>query len=109
MVVEGWTEETGLDYIELARRFEGLGVSAIIYTDVDRDGMRTGPNLERTRTLARSVAIPIIASGGVKDLADIEALLPLEPDGVIGVISGKALYEGSLDFADARILAARGL
>ncbi|MEW5722947.1 MAG: 1-(5-phosphoribosyl)-5-[(5-phosphoribosylamino)methylideneamino]imidazole-4-carboxamide isomerase [Thermodesulfobacteriota bacterium] len=106
VVVEGWTEDTGQDYIELARHFEGLGVAALIYTDVDRDGMRTGPNLERTGNLARAVNIPVIASGGVKDLEDIKALLPLEADGVIGVITGKALYEGSLDFAEARKVAA---
>lgn len=106
VVVEGWTEETGRDYIELARHFEGLGVAALIYTDVDRDGTQTGPNLERTRALARAVHIPVIASGGVNDLDDIRALLNIEADGVVGVISGKALYEGSLDFVQARDLAA---
>ena len=105
VVVEGWTEETERNYLELAEHFEGLGVSAIIYTDVDRDGMRLGPNLERTRELARRVEIPIIASGGVKDIEDIRTLLPLEQYGVIGVITGKALYEGSLDFQKARALA----
>ena len=107
VVVDGWTKETGWDYLDLARRFEGLGVAALIYTDVDRDGMRTGPNLERTRDLARSVSIPVIASGGIKGLEDIEALLPLEADGVIGAITGKALYEGDLDFAQAQKLASR--
>ena len=102
VVVEGWTEDTGQDYIDLARFFQGMGVAAIIYTDVDRDGMRTGPNLERTRTLAKSIDIPVIASGGVKDIDDIKALLPLEADGVVGVISGKALYEGNLDFKQAQ-------
>ena len=105
VMVEGWTEGTGRDYIEMARRFEAYGVAALIYTDVDRDGMRTGPNIERTRTLARAVSVPVIASGGVKDLEDIRALLPLEADGVIGVISGKALYEGNLDFGQAQNLA----
>jgi len=106
VVVEGWTEDSGQDYLDLARRFQGLGVAALIYTDVDRDGMRTGPNLERTRALARAVDIPVIASGGVKDLEDIRTLLPLEADGVIGVICGKALYEGSLDLTAALQLAA---
>jgi len=101
IVVEGWTEDSDQDYLDLARRFQGLGVAALIYTDVDRDGMRTGPNLERTRALARAVDIPVIASGGVKDLEDIRALLPLESDGVIGVICGKALYEGSLNLTEA--------
>ena len=105
VVVEGWTEDTGRDYIDLARFFQGMGVAAIIYTDVDRDGMRTGPNLERTGTLAKSIDIPVIASGGVKDIDDIKALLPLEADGVVGVISGKALYEGNLDFKQAKELA----
>ena len=106
VVVEGWTQETGQDYIETARAFENIGVAAIIYTDVERDGMRTGPNIERTARLARSIHIPVIASGGVKDLNDIEQLLPLEKDGVVGVISGKALYEGGLDFAAGAALAA---
>ena len=101
VVVEGWTVDTGQDLIELARRFQGLGVSALIYTDVDRDGTRSGPNLERTRELARSVDIPVIASGGIKDLNDIRALLPLEADGVAGAITGKALYEGSLNLKEA--------
>ena len=105
VVVEGWTQGTGQDYIDLARHFEGLGVAAIIYTDVDRDGMQTGPNLERTGRLARSIGIPVIASGGVNDLDDIKALLDLEADGVTAVISGRALYEGSLDFYEARRLA----
>lgn len=108
VVVEGWTEETGQDYLDLARGFEDLGVAALIYTDVDRDGTRRGPNLDRTRTLARAVNIPVIASGGVKDLADIKALLPLEADGVVGVITGRALYEGSLDYAQARAVAGGG-
>lgn len=105
VVVEGWTEDTGQDYIDLARHFQGLGVGALIYTDVDRDGMRTGPNLERTKVLARAVDIPVIASGGVKDIEDIRALLPLESDGVMGVITGKALYEGDLDFFQAQAAA----
>jgi phosphoribosylformimino-5-aminoimidazole carboxamide ribotide isomerase len=108
VVVEGWTESTGHGYLDLARRFEGLGVGAIIYTDVDRDGARTGPNLERTAALARAVAIPVIASGGIKDLDDIRALLPLEADGVVGAITGRAIYEGSLDYTAARALAASG-
>lgn len=106
LVVEGWTEETGRDYIETARVFESSGAAALIYTDVDRDGMRTGPNIKRTHDLARAVNLPIIASGGVSSLEDLKALLPLEADGVVGVISGKALYEGSLDFEQAKRAAA---
>lgn len=104
IMVQGWTEATNQDLIDLARRYEDLGVAVLIYTDIDRDGMRTGPNLERTRDLARAVNIPVIASGGVKDLEDIKQLLPLEADNVIGIITGKALYEGSLDFTQALAL-----
>lgn len=101
VVVEGWTEDTGRNVLEMAAFFQGLGVAALIYTDVERDGMRTGPNLERTRELARAVDIPVIASGGVKDIEDIKNLKKLEQDGVTGVITGKALYEGDLDFETA--------
>ncbi len=106
VVVEGWTEDTDEDFIGLARHFENLGIEALIYTDVNRDGTQTGPNLENTQRLAQAVNIPVIASGGVKNLDDVEALLPLEEDGVMGVITGRALYEGSLDFALAKTLAA---
>ena len=106
VVVEGWTQDTGQDYIQTARQFEDQGVAAIIYTDVERDGMRTGPNIERTARLAQSIHIPVIASGGVKDIDDIRQLLPLEANGVVGVISGKALYEGGLDFRQGAALAA---
>ncbi|MEW6262929.1 MAG: 1-(5-phosphoribosyl)-5-[(5-phosphoribosylamino)methylideneamino]imidazole-4-carboxamide isomerase [Thermodesulfobacteriota bacterium] len=101
IVVEGWTEETDKDYLVLAGGFKDLNLAALIYTDVERDGTRRGPNLERTRDLARTVRLPVIASGGVKDLEDIKALIPLEKDGVIGVITGRAVYEGSLDLAAA--------
>lgn len=106
VMVDGWTREGGVAELDLARRYEGLGIAALIYTDIQRDGMQTGPNIERTRALARAVKIPVIASGGVKDLGDIRALKTLESDGVAGVISGKALYEGTLDFAEALALAA---
>jgi phosphoribosylformimino-5-aminoimidazole carboxamide ribotide isomerase len=101
VVVEAWTEATDMDYVDLARKFENMGVSAFIYTDVDRDGTQTGPNLERTGSLARAVNVPVIASGGIKDMADIKGLMPLEPDGVVGAITGRAIYEGSLDLAEA--------
>jgi phosphoribosylformimino-5-aminoimidazole carboxamide ribotide isomerase len=105
VVVEGWTQTTDRDYLDMAGHFEGLGVAAMIYTDVERDGMRTGPNLERTGKLARTVNVPVIASGGVNNIDDIRALKSLERDGVQGVISGKALYEGSLDFQEALAVA----
>lgn len=99
--VEGWKEEVNLSPLEMARRFENLGVSAIVYTDILRDGMRTGPNVEGTRTLARSIDIPVIASGGISELSDVLELLTLFEDGVIGMITGKALYEGTLNLQEA--------
>jgi len=101
IAVEGWTEETGLEPVELAKRFEATGISAIIYTDISRDGMGTGPNVEATRRMARAVNVPVIASGGVSGVADLTKLLSLVKDGVIGVITGRALYDGSLDLREA--------
>jgi phosphoribosylformimino-5-aminoimidazole carboxamide ribotide isomerase len=101
VAVEGWTETTHTRATDLARMFEDSGVAAINFTDIHRDGMRSGPNLEETRRLARAVSIPVVASGGVASLADIAALLPLEADGVAGVITGRALYTGDLDLAAA--------
>jgi len=83
------------------RKFEATGVSAIIYTDIQRDGMRTGPNVEATRALARAVKIPVIASGGISGVSDVENIMPLSEDGVIGMITGRALYDGSLDLPEA--------
>jgi len=100
VAVEGWAETTELTALDLARRFEDAGVAAIIYTDIERDGAMQGPNVEATAALARAVSIPVIASGGVSSLADIQALkdsgAPLN-----GVISGRALYEGALDLKAA--------
>jgi phosphoribosylformimino-5-aminoimidazole carboxamide ribotide isomerase len=107
VAVEGWTEEIHLTPLELAKEFEGVGVSAVIYTDIQRDGMRTGPNVAGTGDLARSIDIPVIASGGISGISDVLDLLPLAEDGVLGMITGRALYDGSLDLADA-INAARG-
>lgn len=101
VAVEGWTETTHTRATDLARMFEDSGVVAINFTDIHRDGMRSGPNLEETRRLARAVSIPVVASGGVASLADIAALLPLEADGVTGVITGRALYTGDLDLSAA--------
>ncbi len=98
---KGWTELQSLTPVQLAKRFDGVGLEAVIYTDISRDGMKTGPNLEATRELARSLSTPVIASGGVSSLEDIEAVLALEGVGVIGVITGRALYDGSLDLAEA--------
>ena len=101
VAVQGWNEVVSLKAIDLVKQFEGMGLSAIIFTDIERDGMGTGLNLESTRNLTRSTSIPVIASGGVSRIEDIEHLLELEPDGVIGVIVGRALYTGSLKLEEA--------
>ncbi|MCX7816951.1 MAG: 1-(5-phosphoribosyl)-5-[(5-phosphoribosylamino)methylideneamino]imidazole-4-carboxamide isomerase [Syntrophales bacterium] len=101
VAISGWKEVTGITPLELVKRFERFAVAAVIYTDILRDGMRTGVNVEATRALAQATNLPIIASGGVSGLEDIEHLLPLERDGVIGVITGKALYAGDLDLKEA--------
>ncbi|GAB4303292.1 MAG: 1-(5-phosphoribosyl)-5-[(5-phosphoribosylamino) methylideneamino]imidazole-4-carboxamide isomerase [Desulfuromonadia bacterium] len=101
VAVQGWAEVTGVTAIDLARRFEGMGVAAIVYTDISRDGMMQGPNIEATRQLAESLSIPVIASGGVSRLEDIRRLCLIEPSGVTGVITGKAIYSGALDLAEA--------
>lgn len=101
VAVEGWTEEVNLTPIELAERFEKDGLAAIIFTDIHRDGMRTGCNIDATRALARSIETPVIASGGISGISDVIDLLPLERDGVFGIITGRALYDGSLNLADA--------
>ncbi len=105
LAVEGWTETSTASALEVARSFEVLKPAALIYTDISRDGEKRGVNIAATRALAEAVALPVIASGGVSSLADIEALLPLEPLGVVGVITGRALYDGSLDLAAAIKLA----
>jgi phosphoribosylformimino-5-aminoimidazole carboxamide ribotide isomerase len=106
VAVAGWAEATGIEATELARRFEDAGVAAIVYTDIDRDGALQGPNVAATAALARAVAVPVIASGGVSSLDDLRALkasgAPLD-----GVIAGRALYEGRIEPAEAvRLLAA---
>jgi phosphoribosylformimino-5-aminoimidazole carboxamide ribotide isomerase len=101
VTVEGWAETSEITAVELARRFEDHGVAAIIFTDVDRDGVLKGLNIEATLTLARATRIPVVASGGLASLADVRRLL--EPDCAIleGAISGRALYDGRLDAAEA--------
>jgi phosphoribosylformimino-5-aminoimidazole carboxamide ribotide isomerase len=101
LAVEGWTETTSRTAIDVARELADLHPAAIIYTVISRDGVKRGVNVEATRTLALATDIPIIASGGVSSIDDITALLPLEPLGVIGVITGKALYDGNLDLKEA--------
>ncbi len=101
VAIQGWTEETDITPAEMAKKYDGLGISAIIYTDIERDGMRTGPNIEATKRLASDVKTPVIASGGVSDINDIEKILTLEDYGVTGIITGKALYEGTLNLSEA--------
>ncbi len=101
VAIEGWTQTTKTTAVDLAKKFEDCGVVAINFTDIERDGMRTGPNIAEIQKVARAVAIPIVASGGVSDMEDIKRLIPLEKDGVIGVIVGRALYDGSLDLRSA--------
>jgi phosphoribosylformimino-5-aminoimidazole carboxamide ribotide isomerase len=101
VAVQGWAEVTDITAVDLARKFEGFGVAAIIYTDISRDGMLQGPNLEATRALAEAVSIPIIASGGVSSLQDIRNLMAIEASGVTGVITGKAVYTGAIKLAEA--------
>jgi phosphoribosylformimino-5-aminoimidazole carboxamide ribotide isomerase len=101
VAIEGWTRTTRTTAIELAKMFEDCGVAAINFTDIERDGMRTGPNIKETEKVAMSVSVPIVASGGVSTFEDIQRLLPLEIHGVTGVITGRALYDGSLDLKSA--------
>jgi len=101
VATEGWAEVSEIAAIDLARRFADAGVAAIVYTDIDRDGVLAGVNVAATATLARAVGIPVIASGGVASLDDLRALLDVENDGVAGVISGRALYDGRLDLKAA--------
>lgn len=101
VAVQGWAEVTGMMAVDLARKFEGYGVAAIIYTDISRDGMMAGPNIEATKSLAEAISIPVIASGGVSSLKDIENLMAVESSGVTGAITGKAIYTGAIRLAEA--------
>jgi len=101
VAIEGWTHTTQIKAVDLARQFEDVGVTAINFTDIYRDGMQTGPNIPETQRLAEAISIPVVASGGVSVIEDIINLLPLESVGVKGVITGKALYSGMLDLKRA--------
>jgi len=105
VAIEGWTEDTQTRAVDLAKSFENCGLDAINFTDIHRDGMQSGPNIEETRKLAEAIDIPVVASGGVATIKDIQNLLPLESVGVIGVITGQALYSGTLDFKEALAVA----
>ncbi len=101
VAIQGWNEVTHSETVDVAKQFEGIGLAAIIFTDIQRDGMGTGLNWEETKTLARSTSIPVIASGGVSRIEEIEHLRDLEPEGVIGVIVGRSLYTGKIDLGEA--------
>ena len=109
VAIQGWKEVISLEAIDLAKQFDGKGLSAIIFTDVERDGMRTGLNFQSTKRLARSTSTPVIASGGVSRINDVEEILELEQDGVIGVIVGRALYTGSIKLNEALRIAKSAL
>ena len=101
VAIQGWLEETDRSPVAIAKSYEGCGLDAIVFTDISRDGMEMGTNVESTRELAESVDIPIIASGGVAGMEDIERLMAVEASGIMGVIVGKALYSGAISLQDA--------
>ena len=102
VATDGWSKLTGHEVVDLARKFEDWGVESIVYTDIGRDGMLTGINVEATVKLAQSLHIPVIASGGLSGIADIEKLCAVEDEGIEGVICGRAVYSGDLDFEKAQ-------
>jgi phosphoribosylformimino-5-aminoimidazole carboxamide ribotide isomerase len=101
VATDGWSRLTKHDVIDLAKRFQDYGVEAVIYTDIGRDGMMTGVNIEATVRLAQARTVPVIASGGLNDVDDIRKLCAVESEGITGCIAGRAIYEGKLDFAEA--------
>lgn len=105
VATDGWSKISGHDVIDLAKKYEGYGVEAIIYTDIGRDGMLTGINIEATVKLANALTIPVIASGGIQNLDDIKKLCEVEEEGISGVICGRSIYEGTLDLAKGQELA----
>jgi phosphoribosylformimino-5-aminoimidazole carboxamide ribotide isomerase len=105
VAIKGWAEITEHRVTDLARRFEDDGVSAIVYTDIGRDGMMTGCNVEATAALANAIRIPVVASGGITNLDDIRALCAADTENIMGAITGRAIYEGTLDFAAGQRLA----
>ncbi len=105
VAVDGWSKLTGHDVADLARRFEGYGVEAVVYTDIGRDGMLAGVNIEATVALAQNLKIPVIASGGITNQEDVRRLCAVEAEGIMGAITGRAIYEGTLDFTAAQTLA----
>jgi len=105
VATDGWSKMSGHEVIDLAQKFEAYGVESIIYTDIGRDGMMGGVNIEATVKLAQAVKIPVIASGGLHNLGDVEALCAVQDEGIEGVICGRSIYEGTLDLASAQLRA----
>ena len=102
VATDGWSKMTGHDVVDLAKKFEDYGVEAVIYTDIGRDGMLSGVNIEAPVRLAQALRLPVIASGGIANLKDIKALCKVESEGIMGAITGRAIYEGTLDFKKAQ-------
>lgn len=107
VAVDGWSKMTGHDVVDLAHKFQDYGVEAVIYTDIGRDGMMSGVNVEATVKLAQALTIPVIASGGIASMTDITALCAVQDEGIMGAITGRAIYEGKLNVAQAQVLADR--
>jgi phosphoribosylformimino-5-aminoimidazole carboxamide ribotide isomerase len=105
VATEGWSKLSHHDVVDLAQHFERDGVEAIVYTDIGRDGMMSGVNVESTVVLAQAINIPVIASGGIRSLEDVRALCAVADEGIIGAITGRAIYEGTLDLAEGQTLA----
>ncbi len=102
VAVDGWSKMTHHDVIDLAKKFQDYGVEGVIYTDIGRDGMLSGVNIEATVKLAQALTIPVVASGGITNLDDVDQLCAVEKEGIMGAITGRAIYEGTLDFAAAQ-------
>jgi phosphoribosylformimino-5-aminoimidazole carboxamide ribotide isomerase len=102
VATDGWSKLTGHEVVDLAKKFEDYGVEAVVYTDIGRDGMLSGINIDATVRLAQSLSIPVIASGGLSDIADLEKLCAVEGEGIDGVICGRSIYTGALDFVQAQ-------
>ena len=105
VAVDGWSKVTDHDVVDLAKKFEDYGVEAVIYTDISRDGMLNGVNIEATVELSRALTVPVIASGGLASLDDVRALCKVESEGIMGAITGRAIYQGTLNFKAAQALA----
>ncbi len=106
VATDGWSKLTGHDVVDLAKRFQDYGVEAVLYTDIGRDGLLTGVNIEATVKLAQSLTVPVIASGGLNGIEDIKRLLAVKDEGIMGVIAGRSIYEGQLDLKAAMALSA---